>query len=657
MITWAKAMAWDLKSNMENEIFRSAYLQTMTPEQVNDLFPPYPEDRPVIVGDQSGFVSLQRSPDGAAYAAAVGPAVNEIAAKYALVDKWVGSGMDEGVGSNSWAISGKLSASGMPLIANDVHLKITIPHIWYQIGLHCVEKTPECRIDEFGYSFAGTPGIVIGHNDRIAWAFTNVGPDVIDLYIEKINPDNPYQYEYMGEWVDMEVITETLKVGTKDSEVLEVRITRHGPIITDVYGPLKDFGEEAGIDLPENYAIAMRWTALEPTNVFGAVLGFNYAQNWEEFRQAASLFDVPAQNFLYTDVEGNLAYQMPGNIPIRSEGHDGRYPVPGWTGEYEWQGYIPFEERPYIFNPEAGYIVTANNAVVDTSYPYHIADTWAYGNRAQRIVDMIENAPDPIDAAYFQQMHGDNLDMTAVEVVPVLMDTPLNDSKLESVRDLLRGWDFQADVDSQAAAVWGAFWKHLVLNTLDEVPEDKRPSGDARILIFYRPLLADADNAWWDVIATPEKETRDEIMRAALADAAADLEERMGKDPAGWTWGGIHQIYFENQVMTSLPVVKNAFNRGPYAIPGGISIVNAAPFNVNNPDYRVDGMSASMRMIVDLSDLTNALTIIPVGQSGHPGHPNYVDQTELWRNTEYVPMLWARADVEQNAKAHLRLVP
>ena len=265
--------------------------------------------------------------------------------------------------------------SGKPLLANDPHLGIQMPSIWYQIGLHCKPKSDACPYEVGGFSFAGVPGVVIGHNDQIAWAFTNVGPDVMDLYIEKVNPDNPNQYEVNGQWVDMVLREETINVAGGDPVKITVRATRHGPVVSDTYEPLlqtikpvegatpvKPYTEQAGIPLPDPYVVSLRWTALEPGSVFEAIWGFDKAQNWDEFREAARGFEVPAQNLLYADTAGNIAYQMPGKIPVRKNG-DGRLPVPGWTDEYEWTGYIPFEELPYQVNPPSGYIVTANNQV------------------------------------------------------------------------------------------------------------------------------------------------------------------------------------------------------------------------------------------------------------------------------------------------------
>lgn len=651
-ITWTKAMAWDLRGNMDTEIDRAMLLKTLTPEQVDFLYPAYPEDHPVIVDPFTAGAAPQGRDGDHAWDATF-PLLAEAGEQADALDSLSGGGF-EGIGSNSWVIAGDLTATGQPLLANDPHLSSQMPSIWYEVAMHCVPKTEDCLLDLAGYSFAGMPGVVIGHNDRIAWGFTNVGPDVMDLYIEKINPENPNQYEYEGEWVEMETVVEEIQVANGETIPHTVRLTRHGPIITDVYG-LETFAEDAGVTVPAHYALSLRWTALEPSCVFCAMWEFNTAQNWDDFREGASQFVVPAQNLVYADVEGNIAYQMPGNIPFRAEGHDGTLPVPGWTGEYEWQGYIPFEEQPYTFNPSQGYIVTANNAVVDTAYPYPIATQWAYGYRAQRIVDMLENAPGPIDIPYIQTMQGDNKDLMAEVIVPLLLETEMADEDLTEARDLLAGWDYQMDMDSAPAALYAVFWRNLVEAIYaDELPEFYSMGMTSRTFEVTRRLVDEPQNVWWDDVSTGEVETRGDIFRAAFAAALGEIRDRAGKNPTSWAWGDLHTITFPHQFMDSFPFLRKAFNRGAYPTSGGNSIVNATGWSADNP-YVVDWLP-SMRMIVDFSDLTNSLAVNTTGQSGHPYHPHYVDMADLWRNIEYHPMLWAREDVEADAEGLLRLV-
>ncbi len=668
-ITWAKAMAWDLRGNLGAEIERAILLRTLTPEQVGQLFPDYPRDHPLIVpviGENVG-----RPPQPTAGPNPVDFASLDLEAvvdRLAVLDSVLGPS-GSGIGSNSWAVSGKLSATGMPLLANDPHLGIQMPSIWYQVGLHCRPKSEACQFEVAGFSFAGVPGVVIGHNDRIGWGFTNTGPDVIDLFIEKVNPDNPNQYEVNGAWVDFETRQETILVGGGEPVEMTVRISRHGPVISETYGPLKDtvdpdvegnkaFKDEAGIELPAVYAIAMNWTALEPGSVFEAIWGFNKASNWDEFRQAARNFQVPPQNLLYADVDGNIGYQMPGRIPVRANG-DGRLPVPGWTDEYEWTGYIPFDELPFVLNPEAGYIVTANNQVNPWDYPYLVTTDWDYGFRAQRIVDMIQSAPGPIDIGYYQQMQFDSYNMNAELLVPLLMQLPMSDPRQVELRSLLGGWDYQNRADSNAAALFEVFWKNLLFDTFgDELPKRYWPGGGSRWNEVVRSIVPTSDSPWWDDVGTPGVvETRDDMLARAFGEAVAEIETLLGKDPARWTWGELHYATFENGTLgqSGIGPIEAIFNRGPFPTGGGESIVNATGWTYTD-GYFVDWLP-SMRMILDFSNLNNSATVHTTGQSGHAYHPHYIDMARMWADGEYYPMWWEEQSVISAAEGHLRLVP
>lgn len=681
-LTWAKAMAWDLGDNMDTEIERAILLKTLTPEQLDELYPPYPEDRPVIVpviGEQSSVGSDQFSVNSDQ--SSVSGDLSAVSARLpitiyqSLADKLVRmeavlGPRGAGIGSNSWAVSGKLTATGKPLLANDMHLGIQMPSIWYQMSLHCQPVSESCGLEVTGFSFAGVPGIIAGHNNRIAWAYTNLGPDVQDLFIEKINPDNPNQYEYNGEWVDFETRKEIIQVGGGDPVEITVRISRHGPIISDTYGPLKDqidpeapddkaFKDEAGIELPEHYAIALAWTALTPSSPFEAIWGFNNAQNWEEFRAAARGFHVPAQNLLFADADGNIGYQTPGDIPIRKKG-DGTLPVPGWTDEYEWAGFIPFDELPYALNPQSGYIVTANNQAQPRDYPYPLKP-YTYGERAARIVDMIENAPGKIDIAYFQKMHGDSKSLNAEALVPVLLSVKL-DPELASIRDeFLANWDYQETADSSAAVLFEAFWWNLLTNTFaDDLPEDYWPGGGTRWYEVMRRLVQQPESRWWDDQSTADKvERRDDIFAKSFAQAVKCeiCVKKFGRDIAQWKWGELHTATFRNQTLgkSGIGPIEALFNRGPFVTGGGEGAVNATGWPLGK-SFEVDWLP-SEREIVDLSNLNNSLALHTTGQSGHAYHPHYDDMAPLWATVQYYPMWWEQESVIADAEGHLRLMP
>ncbi|MFN8413023.1 MAG: penicillin acylase family protein [Anaerolineales bacterium] len=667
-LTWGKAMAWDLRGNMDEEITRAVLLKTMTPEQVTQLFPAYPQDHPVIVNNIGDGSTAAASAPAFAKSDVSTETLSAVEKNVSSLDSFLGP-WSTSIGSNSWAVSGKLTDTGMPLLANDPHLGIQMPSIWFQIGLHCVEKNTDCPFEVAGFSFAGVPGVIIGHNDKVAWGFTNVGPDVMDLYIEKVNPENPNQYEVNGKWVDFKTRDEVIKMANGDTKNITVRSTRHGPVISDTFGALKDqgdpkdtefipFKDRAGVELPEQYVIALAWTALTPSTPFEAIWGFDRATNWEEFRKAASEFHVPAQNLLYADVEGNIAYQMPGDIPIRSKG-DGTVPVPGWTDEYEWKGMIPFEELPYTFNPKEGYIATANNQVPPRDYPYMVTYDWDYGFRANRIVNLIKNAPGKIDIAYIQKMHGDTYDANGETFVPLLLKLNLA-SDLNPALDTLKNWDYQARADSTSAAVFNAFWRAFLKNTFnDDMPEKRYfPDGGSRWNEVMRELAKNPNDPFWDDKTTPNvTETMDDIMKKSFADGVAELQGMFGKDMSKWNWGDMHAATFRNSTLgeSGVFLIEDLLNRGPYPVGGGEAIINATGWSV------IDGYETnwlpSMRMIVDLGNLNNSVTVHTTGESGHAYHKHYDDMAPMWANIEYYPMWWNQDSVVKDAEGHLELIP
>ena len=669
-LTWGKAMAWDLRGNMSEEIERAVLLKTLTPRQVDQLFPPYPSDHPVIVNKLgNSTVSMDLNVQTFERLNISTGLINALQHNASLLDAALGP-QGDGIGSNSWAVSGKLSATGMPILANDPHLSIQMPSIWYQIDLHCQPKNAQCPYEVGGFSFAGVPGVIIGHNDSIAWGFTNTGPDVMDLFIEKVNPENPNQYEADGKWVDFTTRTETINVVGGQPVTLTVRSTRHGPVISDTYGPLEDkntdntpdfkpFKDRTGVSLPDHYVIALDWTALQPSSPFEAIWGFDKAANWDDFRTAARSFHVPAQNLLYADTQGNIGYQMPGDVPIRKKG-DGRFPVPGWSGEYDWTGYIPFDQLPYTFNPAEGYIATANNQIPPAGYPYFITADWDYGYRANRIVNLLKNAPGKIDVSYIEKMQGDMYDANAETFVPKLVaiqaQLPADQS---AAIDLLKDWDYQAKADSSAAAIFEAFWRHLLQDTFDdELPKDYWPDGGSRWDEVMRNLAKNPNDPFWDDKSTKNTvEKEDDILKKALADAVKELDGMFGNDPAKWNWGDMHAATFRNQTLgeSGIGLIEDLFNRGPFSVGGGEAIIDATGWSV------VDGYETnwlpSMRMIVDLGNLDNSLTVHTTGESGHAYSPHYADMTSLWSNIKYYPMLWDQESIVSGSEGHLKLLP
>ncbi|MPZ88450.1 MAG: penicillin acylase family protein [Nitriliruptorales bacterium] len=651
-LTFLKLMAWDLRSNLEEELQRGILSSTLSASQLADLYPPYPQDAPRILGAEvpADFEAGEADPNPAQ--AALGRVVDQLAA----VEDFTGPRPD-GIGSNSWVVSGAHTETGLPLLANDPHLSIEMPSTWYQVGLHCVERTPECRDEVAGFSFAGVPGVIIGHNDRIAWGFTNLAPDVMDLYVERVNPENPDQYEVDGDWADMEVEEQTLKAADGTIQTMRVRATRHGPIISDVFDPLGAYQPPQDVGAREPFVIALRWTALDPGRTIDAVPALNRARDWDQFREAASRFEVPAQNLVYADADGNIGYQAPGRIPVRASG-DGRLPVPGWSGEYDWTGFVPFEELPSELNPERGWIVTANNPIAGPDYPHLLTTDWDYGYRAQRIGQLLAEAGGGLTVDGMGAIQMDARDGSADWLVPALLAVDSPDPDVRLAQDLLRDWNGQASADSAAAAVYGVTWRHVLAGTFgDQMPDSVQPGGGSRWFEVVRRLLEEPDSAWWDEAGTSGAEGRDDALSAAMRTAIAELTDRLGQDPGEWRWGDLHRATFRNGTLgeSGLGVIERRFNRGPYPVSGGSSIVNATGWNASL-GYEVTAVP-SMRMVADLADLDRSRTIHTTGQSGHAYHEHYQDMIEHWRSGELHPMRWSREAVEDSAVNHLRLLP
>jgi penicillin amidase len=635
-VSWLKAMAWDLRGNLEEETDRTLLVPTVR-SSVEDLYPPYPYARhDVIVSDGSVTVGRWRpgpsTPQRLVPLAASPGVVDAVAAARSgaeRLDGWLGA-YGPGVGSNSFAVTGDRTASGGALLANDPHLAPSLPGIWYQANLQCAVVDAACPYRVGGFTFSGVPGVIIGHNDRIAWGFTNNGSDVTDLAYEALNGD---RYVRDGRLQPLDVSTETIVVAGGDPVEVRVRTSEWGPLISDASDEHQRAIEGAfsPADLPGNadeVAIALKWTALEPGRTADAILALNAARDFADFRTAAVSFQVPSQNMLYADVDGHIGYQMPGRIPVRENG-DGTTPVPGWNTAYGWSRYIPFGQLPWTLDPPEQYIVAANQAVVGSDYPYLLTRDWSYGYRSQRLIELIEQA-DPLTPASAAALMTDTVNGFAPTLVPRLLEVDLQGFAAEA-QQLLDGWRYDQPVDSAPAAYYNAVWRHLLARVFhDELTDDVRPDGGDRWFEVMRDLLADPWSRWWDDTRTEDIEFADEVIAGAMQDAADELVERLGDDPAAWRWGELHQLELTHQTFgaSGIGPLEALFNRGPFGTAGGDGIVNATGWNAAE-GYEVNWVP-SMRMVVDLTDLDASRWVHLTGQSGHVFDPHYADQTDAW---------------------------
>lgn len=668
-LIWGKVMALDLGGNRGSELRLSNLMANLEADLLADYVVDWPfGDKPTIVLPEDLPITEETADTDrteVAEAGIVGIETAMIGDFEMEGNPFMPFGYGSGIGSNNWVAAGSITDTGMPLMANDMHLGIQMPSIWYEIGLHCAPVSDECPFNVAGFTFAPTPMIVAGHNDDISWALTNVGPDVQDLYQIRVNPDNPLQYEWNGEWRDMTVRDEMIEFGNDvDPVPLQVRMTHHGPIINDT---LESFNNEN--------PLALRWTALEPGQIFVSFRLLNTAENWADFREALSFFDSPAQNFIYADTEGNIGYQTPGRTPIRAPEHTGLLPVPGWTDETEWLGYMPYDNLPRIYNPDRGWIGTANQAVVPLEYydqvaqeladefgtdaNYFISRQWAYGYRGDRVNTLLADMqPHSIDT--FREMLGDNYDGSAAEILPFLAEVTFEDSMMAEARDWLMEWDYHMDMDSPQAALYAGFWSSLAQNLYnDELAGFARASGDNVELWATYLLMQDPENAWWDDVSTADvTETRDDIIARSFEEGYATIAELLGEDREAWQWGALHTTTFVSNPLgvSGIAPIENQVNRGPVETAGTNIAINATSWSMGTGNFTVRS-GPSERVVYDLSNWDNSISMHTTGQSGHPASDNYDDMIDPWRFVEFRPMPFSREGVEAVTRDTLILNP
>lgn len=635
-LAYAVYLSWFISGSGILDYAEYGIYGALGPELALAALPDYPAAGPVIAPDWSD------APTGASVGS---PDVLADPGRVSLQligrpPVWGGPGR---TGSNAWALSGQYTASGAPLLANDPHLEAQMPSIWYQIGLHAP------GMDVVGYSLAGGPGVVIGRNPFIAWGLASSSIDVQDVYLEKMNPDNPNQYAYMGQWEDVTTLHEIIKVtGIPDID-LEVQLTRHGPIITEFQPQTPD-------------VFAIRWEAYEhPNRLFRAILALNQATNYDEFRAALRYWDTAAGDFVYADAAGNIAYQLAASVPVRPPG--GRLPRVGWSGAEEWEGWIAYEELPHVLNPASGYVTAANNAIAAAGPMAQ--GRWSSDDRAQRIVAWLGDkiaAGEKVEAADFAQLQGDNALWLASRYIPLLAQLPAPDARTRQAIALLQAWDGEADQDSAAAAIFEMFIYELTKATLSD-------QLDAGLLDVYLTSLfgaqmtmlrnlADAPgHPLWDDQSTSVVEQRDDMLARALKVALDGLEQRLGGDMQRWQWGQIHSVRFVSLPLgvSGIAPLEWLVNRGPYPVSGSQVTVNTEAWAGANPASVV--ILPSLRLVVDLSDPDAAQGIHTTGQSGHPLHPHYADLTPLWLRGELLPMPLSQARVEQVTVQRLTLTP
>ncbi|RPJ45956.1 MAG: penicillin acylase family protein, partial [Chloroflexi bacterium] len=632
-LAWSKMMSWILSANWECELLRQQIMQKLGPELFDQMGMNSEESWPLILA-LPDILHLEQN-------------------LTRLARPWASPGAGDGVGSNNWVVSGQRSTTGKPILANDMHLLLSQPAVWYEN--HLVGGS----IQVTGISLPGLPLVISGHNGHVVWGFTAGFADTQDLFEEHLrgDPEGGVAYEFQGAWYPAEVRREEIKVRSGKNIIEDVVITRHGPVIS----PLLE-----GEGVPPDTHLALCWTASETSGgTFRAMVEMNRAQNCAEFREAQRTWNTPVLNTIYADTDGNIAYTLAGKVPIRAGG-EGKVPVPGWTGEYEWTGFIPFEQLPHLYNPPTGYIVTANNRTAGPDFPYYLGRDYVNSDRAERIAELLLQRP-RADLDYFKKMQIDQVSPSAQTMAKIVGQLKTDDPQLASVIEQMRQWDGRLDVKSPAAAVYETLTRELIRLVFENRMGELMPrfAGAALNEIapgniwgqhtweWLRREILRPDSPWFDL---GQGESREDVLCLALQKTVDFLTAEQGPDINRWEWGYFHQLTFRHVIGREKPF-DAVFNRGPYPIGGDGNTIWATASLLDRMDSSDGMVGPPFRFIADLSDLSQSISVLVPGQSGQVGSIHYDDQIEDWMQGAYHPVLYHREDVLQNQEACLELIP
>jgi penicillin amidase len=613
-----RLMAWELNLSWWVDLTLGALVDRVGYEKASKVFPYYPPDVPPIVPASEwhkivkpALAFLQTAQDYAAF-------------------RNIGGMLG---GSNAWAVAPRKSETNAVLLANDTHLQLTNPSKWYEVSLH------GAGYNVMGFSIPGVPGIVAGNNEHIAWGLTNVMADDADFYIVRIDSTDPNRYVYNGESLPLTIREEEIQVRDDTTHYVTIRSTHHGPIVTDIHTMLRK------ARLP--FVAAMRWTGAEVSDQVEAFNKINRARTWQEFLSGVKEFSGPGQNFVYGDAQGNIGYWCGVWLPLRARNVYSVLPLPGWDSTAEWRGFVPFDHLPHVFNPSEGFIATANNKIVDDSYPYRISELWEPPARFLRLREELSKEG-TFSIAEFERLQNDQFSYYARRFTPHILrackgklDPPYGDL----VIDYFTNWNFVFSRDDIATAIFQQFLTHLMKNLY----EDEMGSELLHdyLLLVNIPLrvtmrLVEQDTSeWFDNVRTSVVESRDDILLQSMKDAIGALRTTLGDETKHWQWGNLHTVTLQHPFGLKKPLDK-IFNIGPFPYGGASTALTSGEYSFNdvlqpgplNVPFGVT-VGASFRRIVDMGKPFEARTILPSGQSGQPFHPHFDDQTPLWLNGGY----------------------
>ncbi len=613
-----KVMNWALSLGWRVDLAAGKLLEKVGPDKFKEAFPVWPENAPVIVSGNFGspieqtdsFIEAMREAD-------------------------ILSCSFNGAGSNNWVVTGKKSVTGKPILANDPHLMLPNPSVWWEVHLVCP------TMDVSGFALPGTGGVVIGHNQRVAWGITNVMADDVDFYIEKINPENQGQYWFKDRWEEMKLIKDTIRVKGGEAVKTEFFLTRHGPIVSDWKKGSKE------------RAISARWAFSECASPLKAGYLLAKAGDLHGVRNALQNWEMPGLNFVAADTAGNIGYWCCAAVPRRLKG-DGILPVPGWTGEYEWAGYVPFDQRPQIINPPEGFIATANSKVTGDRYPYLISHYWEPDDRVSRIRQLL-NTNEKLSVDDFRAMQQDVYCARAAEFAPHMvrvLEKYFSDIEAKRAREILARWNYMMDKDSVGACMFEVTYRKMIDNIFKEGLGEPLFNEYLKTGVFpsraMKAMVKKGVSPWFG------NKTFDDIVIISMKQMFSDLRSMIGGDMNSWKWGKIHTLTFEHAFGKSKSM-SWIFNLGAYPVGGNKFTVNVAHYDFQKPYAEVLGVS--MRMIVDLSDMKNSIHVLPTGESGNIGSPYYRDQIDYYLHGSYHPEWNAGEKEEKGGESKLVLKP
>ncbi|RQO80829.1 penicillin acylase family protein [Acidovorax sp. FJL06] len=648
-VGWALMMALDLGGNWGTEFARLSVARTLDTDRLWQLMPPYPGEKPAASADLAALyrqLGVYRAADAGSTAAAQGraaeptspqaegPLARQISAgMLAWADELTrNAGTNEGKGSNNWVIAGSRTVSGKPLLANDPHLGLSAPAIWYFAGLqapagHASDGTPIAAIDAVGATLPGLPFVVLGRTDKVAWGFTNTGPDVQDLYLEQINPANPTQYRTPEGWAPFAVRNETIRVKGAADVLLQLRSTRHGPVLSDVqksHAEVLDLGK---------YVLALRWSALDDDNqTVLAGLKTNQAKTVDELFAGLAHYHSPMQSVVAADDQGSIRFKAAGRVPLRDAANDirGVAPSPGWEARYDWKGWLPYEETPQDDGGK-GWVATANQRVTAPGYPHFLTQDWALPYRYERIAQLIEAIPKH-DAASMQAIHRDVASLATRRLLPHLQQAQSTHALAAAAQKELQGFDGVMDAGRAAPLIFVAWTDELARGLIiPRIGEDrfKATYGKRDYRAAIEGIL-ERNDTWWCQPATCAAQSA-----AALGRALDRLQTAYGTDPAQWRWGTAHPALSVHRPFGNVPALARFFD---VSVPshGDSYTVNVGQYNAGEAQGPyVNRHAASLRAVYDLADLEQSRFIYQTGQSGLVFSPRYRDMSTTWADTGY----------------------